>query len=355
MIEKLFWIPFVISAVIAYASTPIVIRFAWKVGLIDDPIKNKHPKKLHTTPIPRAGGIAIAIAIIVSSMLLLPLDKHLLGILSGVIFLGIVGVLDDKYEIHPLVRLLLQFVGASMPIVAGIGISFIANPLTGGLIDLSHPQLVFELFGDTKSIWILSDIFALFWIVTLMNALNMSANGVEGQLPGVTTVAALTVGILSLQYSADIAEWPIIILASITAGAFLGFLPFNAHPQKIMPAFSGAMIAGFMLGVLSILTTAKVGILLIVLAVPLIDIGYTIIRRLSQGKMPFWGDRGHLHHKLLDNGLSTKQVSLLYWAITAVLGIWALYLNTTSKLYTIIGLVLVFVLLFLWLTYRKTK
>jgi UDP-GlcNAc:undecaprenyl-phosphate GlcNAc-1-phosphate transferase len=165
-------------------------------------------------------------------------------------------------------------------------------------------------------------------------------------------IAAITIAALSLRFSADITQWPVIILASITAGAFLGFLPWHIYPQKIMPGYGGATLAGFLLAVLSILSTTKVGILVVVLGVPLVDTGYTIVRRILAGKSPVWGDRGHLHHRLLDAGWSKPKVALFYWAITAFLGLIALNLNTPSKFYTIVS-VAVFVLgLIVWLTYR---
>jgi UDP-GlcNAc:undecaprenyl-phosphate GlcNAc-1-phosphate transferase len=201
----------------------------------------------------------------------------------------------------------------------------------------------------------LSDIFALFWIVLLINFLNMGAKGVDGQLPGVAGIAALAVVFLSLKFSADITEWPVIVLAAITAGAFLGFLPFSAYPQKIMPSFSGSNLAGYLLAILSILTTAKVGVLATVLAVPLIDTGYTVIRRVLSGKSPVWGDRGHLHHKLLDNGLSRAQVAYFYWGVTAILAVAALLFNSEFKLYTIIGMSLLLAGAILWLTSRARQ
>ena len=186
-----------------------------------------------------------------------------------------------------------------------------------------------------------------------MNILNMGAKGVDGQLSGTVAVAAIVIGILSLKFSADIAQWPVIILASITAGSFLGFLPWHIYPQKIMPSFSGSNLAGFMLAILSILSTTKVGTLAVVLGVPIIDTGYTIIRRIASGKSPVWGDRGHLHHKLLDNGWSKRQVALFYWVVTAVLGVFSLSLNASLKLYTIIGVAFLVGGLLLWLTYRS--
>jgi UDP-GlcNAc:undecaprenyl-phosphate GlcNAc-1-phosphate transferase len=122
-----------------------------------------------------------------------------------------------------------------------------------------------------------------------------------------------------------------------------------------MPAFSGANIAGFMLAVLSIMSTTKVGTLLVVLGVPLVDSGYTLIRRIASGKSPFWGDRGHLHHKLLEAGLSKRQVASLYWLFSAILGAAALSLNTTFKFYTIIFIVFLVGGVLLLLTYRQSK
>jgi UDP-GlcNAc:undecaprenyl-phosphate GlcNAc-1-phosphate transferase len=187
----------------------------------------------------------------------------------------------------------------------------------------------------------------------MMNMLNMGAKGVDGQLPGVVIIACTTVALLSFKFSADITQWPIIILAAITAGAYLGFLPWNFYPQKIMPGYSGSTLAGYMLAILSIVSTTKVGVLVVSLGVPLVDTGYVILRRLISGKSPVWGDRGHLHHRLLDAGMSKKQVSLFYWAATAVLGGIALNLNTSFKLYTILGVGAFVGGLILWLTYQS--
>ncbi len=336
---------------IAYYSTPFVIKIAKKLGVIDDPKKSKHPKVIHTYPVPRMGGLAIFIAVFIASIIFLPFDKHLIGILAGAIILAIMGVLDDKYNLNPYLRLFIGFIAAGMPIIAGIGISFISSPLSG-IIDLSHPQIAFNLFGEMRTIWVISDIFALLWIVFMMNILNMGAKGIDGQLPGVVVIAAITIAALSLKFSADITQWPVIILAAITAGAFLGFLPWNFYPQKIMPGYGGSILAGYLLAILSILSTTKVGTLMVVLGIPLVDTGYTIVRRIMSGKSPVWGDRKHLHHKLLDRGLSKKQVVYLYWISTALLGFLALYLNTSTKFYTIIGVAILIGGLLLWLTYR---
>jgi UDP-GlcNAc:undecaprenyl-phosphate GlcNAc-1-phosphate transferase len=349
---KLAIIPAVLAGVLAYAITPLVIKLAKKFGIIDDPAINKHIKVIHQYPVPRAGGLATFLAILIASLIFLPLDKHLIGILIGAGLITLVGILDDKYNLNPYLRLILGFVAASAPILAGIGIAFISRP-GGGIIDLSHPQIIFEFLGKERSLWILSDLFALFWIVFIMNMLNMGAKGVDGQLPGVIVIAALAIAALSLRFSADITQWPVITLAAVTAGAYLGFLPWNFYPQKIMPGYSGSTLAGYLLAVLAILSTTKVGILMVVLGVPLVDTGYTIVRRILSGKSPVWGDRGHLHHRLLDIGWSKRRVAIFYWLITATLGLIALNLNTASKLYTMVGIIIVLGGVILWLTYRQ--
>src|SRR3972149_8116176 len=350
-ILNLVGLPLGVAAITTCLITPLVIKFAKAWGIIDDPSVHKHPKVIHTYPTPRGGSIALSLGFYLSSLIFLPLDKHVLGILAGATIIFVMGILDDKYDLNPYLRIILGFVAALAPIIAGIGISFVSSPV-GGIIDLSNPQITFSLLGVQRSVWILSDSFALIWIVLMMNILNMGAKGVDGQLTGVVIVAALTIAALSLKFSADITQWPVIILAAVTAGAYLGFLPWNFYPQKIMPGYGGSTLAGYLLAVLAILSTTKRGTLLVVLGIPLVDTGYTILRRILSGKSPVWGDRGHLHHRLLDLGWGKRRVATFYWLISALLGVLALNLNTSNKLYTMVGIAILLGGLILWLTYR---
>lgn len=352
--QLLLW-PWLLAAVISFFATPIVIKYAKRLGIMDDPKKSIHPKVIHTTPTPRGGGIPIFLALLVSSLIFLPFDKHLVGILVGALILVVMGFMDDKYNLNPYLRLIMGFVAVAAPVASGIGIAFLSNPIGGGIINLSQPQITFSLFGSSHSIWLLSDLFALIWVTFLMNMVNMGAKGVDGQLSGVVPIAALTIAFLSLRFIGDSSQWPVIILAGITAGAYLGFLPWHIYPQKIMPGYGGAILAGYLLGVVSILSTAKVGTLMVVLGIPLIDTGYTIVRRIISGKSPVWGDAGHLHHRLLAIGLSKGQVAIVYWALTAALGVAAVSLNTPNKFYTMVGVGLVLGGLILWLTYRSKR
>ncbi|MBU0619330.1 undecaprenyl/decaprenyl-phosphate alpha-N-acetylglucosaminyl 1-phosphate transferase [Patescibacteria group bacterium] len=337
------------ALVLSWLTTRLTIWFYRQRGWLDDPQTGKRNNITHQTPVPRGGGLPIFITVSLLSLVFLTPDKHLIGILLGALVLTIVGVLDDIFNLSPYLRLPLLFVAAGIVVAAGIGIPFISNPFQANqIIQLNQPQIPIYLFNKLRTIWLWADLFALVWIVGCMNFINWS-KGLDGQLPGIVVIAALTIAVLSLRFSADITQWPVIILALLVAGAYLGFLPWNFYPQKIMPGYGGGILGGFFLAVLSILATAKVGTLTVVLGVPLIDAGWVIFRRLKNKQMPVWGDRGHLHHRLLAAGWGKRRVALFYWIITALLGWLALNLNPNQKFFTIILLTCLIGALIIWL------
>ncbi|MDO8599849.1 MAG: MraY family glycosyltransferase, partial [bacterium] len=272
----------------------------------------------------------------------------------GALVVVAIGFLDDRRDTNPYMRLVAQFIAAGIVAAAGIGIAFATNPMTGGILDFSIFKFTFTTYGEVHSVWILSSLLAIVWIVSLMNSVSWSS-GVDGQLSGFTAIAALFITLSSLEYSADITQWPATILAAATFGAFLGFLPWHVFPQKIMPGFGGATLAGFMLAVLSILTATKVGTLLLILGIPIADSAIVAVRRLLQGKSPVWGDRKHLHHRLLDAGWSKQKIAIFYWGTTALLGVLALNLNAQGKLYTMVGIVLLVGGLMFWTKLNAKK
>lgn len=341
----------IISFLIAFFVTPQIIKFAKKFSITDDP-KRAHPAILHKKTIPRGGGAAIFASIFISYLLLSFFDpslinKHIVGVFLGATLVIIVGILDDKYDLSPYLRLGSNFLAVAIVVAFGVGITWIANPLGG---QIHFDEIIFRfslpeglLFGGPHSIILFADIFAFLWIAWLMNAMNWSS-GVDGQLSGITSIATLTLGFVAVKYLAtDPNQTPLAILAFITAGSFLGFLPWSFYPQKIMPGYSGGALAGFLIGVLSILAGGKLAIAAIVLAVPLVDGTWAISRRLLNRKSPVWGDKGHLHHQLLALGWKIPQIALFYYVITAALSIFALNLDGRGKFFAIIML---FILLF---------
>lgn len=347
-IQRLVLYPFSLALTISLLVTMATIWFFRRRGWVVDPSKVAHPAHIHKEPVPKGGGIPIGVAVILTSLAILPIDKHLAAILLALGLTVVVGVIDDLIGLPPLLRLGINFVAAAVIVGGGIGIAFITNPLGGGVLDLSTWRFGFELWGQHHEIWVLPDLFALLWIPFLMNAVNFSS-GVDGQASGMIAIAAGVIGWLSLQYSADITQWPVAVLAFALAGAFAGLTVFHFYPQKIMPGYGATTAAGLMLGVLSILSTTKVGTAMMVLGLPLIDAIYTIGRRLAQGKSPWLGDRGHLHHRLLQAGWGKRRVALFYWLVTAVLGALALSLTAKMKLFAILGLALAVAGLSLWL------
>jgi len=351
----LFFLPLLVASGISFLTTPLVILLAKKYGLIDNPKTHQLSKVVHQYPVPRGGGLPIFISLL-TALFFLPLNKSLAGILLGATVTLVVGLIDDKFEekISPLARLMTNFLAAGLVVGAGIGIAFITNPLTGGIIQLDQPRIVFEFLNKSHSIWVVSDLLALFWISWCMNFVGWSA-GLDGQLPGFVTIAAFVIGLLSLRFTQDVTQWPVVILAAITAGAYLGFLPWNFYPQKIMPGYGGKSLAGFLLGVLSILSGAKFATAILVLSIPLLDAIFVVWKRLAEGRSPFLGGREHLHHRLLDLGWGKRKIALFYWLGSGLMGILALNLNSQQKFYTIILLPILFIVFILWISSLSTS
>jgi len=333
---QLILVPFVLAIVLSSAITYITILVYRALGLVDRSTAKDHPKNLHTTPVPRGGGLPIFMTMMFVATMFLQFDRSLAGIFAGALILTILGVLDDIVNLSPYVRLILGVGAAAMVVRAGIGINFISNPLGTGIIN----------FEQTK--WVAEGL-AILWIVWAMNFVNMGAKGLDGQLPGVVVIAAVVMGILSFRFVNDATTWPSAYLAFALAGAYGGLLIFNVFPQKIMPGWGGGALAGYFLAVISMLSGAKVATALIVLGVPLMDVVYAIGRRIFAGRSPVWGDDQHLHHRLLKLGWSKRQVAAFYWVVTAILGTLALQLNSELKIYTIVLIAVVVGGLLLWI------
>jgi UDP-GlcNAc:undecaprenyl-phosphate/decaprenyl-phosphate GlcNAc-1-phosphate transferase len=344
------FIPFLLSGIITCLSTPLVILFAKKFGLVDDPKKRYHPAHTHIGIIPRAGGLALFIGLTTSILLFLGITKITFGLLLAAIILTGIGLLDDKKDIPPFIRLCTNTLAALCIIGAGVGIPYITNPITGGIIHLDSLRVSFSFFGS-HSILVWADIFAFLWIMWTMNIVGWSA-GVDGQMPGFVAIAACILGILSMRFTAvDATQQTVTILAFIVSGAFAGFIPWNFYPQKIMPGYGGKTLAGFFLAVLGILSYGKVGTALLVLGIPTIDAVYTLFRRIGRGKSPVLADRGHLHHELLNLGWGKRRIALFYWGVSIILGSVALAVTSQQKLFTFLLVIVGFGGFLLWIRF----
>jgi UDP-GlcNAc:undecaprenyl-phosphate/decaprenyl-phosphate GlcNAc-1-phosphate transferase len=321
---------FVLTAAIALLLTPLVRRTVRRYGIVDRP----DARRVNTRPIPRAGGIAIATAFLVvavpftllneaSDWVPTPLNIEawdLVALFVGGLAAAVIGALDDLYQLRARWQLLGQVGLALFAVVLGVGISVVNNPFGEGVIRFAAPFSV----G-----------FTVFWIVGMINSINW-IDGLDGLSTGVALIATVTLGIISL--TTQVSQPLIAVLCFALAGALLGFLRWNFHPAKIFMGTTGVQFVGYTLAVLAILGSAKVAVALLVLGVPIIDTFWIIVGRVSQRRSPFTPDRSHIHHRLLDLGLSHRDTVLVIYAICGALGLMSLLLQGVTQAYAFISL-----------------
>ncbi len=336
---------FIISFIISFLLTIPTIVLAKKLHLVTDAKKRFHPAHTHQGIIPRAGGVPIFLAIFLTSLIFIAPNKIVTGIMLSSFLLVFMGILDDYADISPYLRFIGNIVISGIVIAFGLGIPYISNPL-GGVIKLDTWQIPVNFFGS-HTIWVFADLLAIIWLTWTTNMINWS-KGVDGQLPGFVGIAAIFLGLLSQRFIAhDISVTTVTLLSFIIAGAYIGFLPFNFYPQKIMPGYGGGGLAGFLLGILAILSFGKVGTAILILSIPMIDAIYTMIRRIKKFKSPFKADWGHLHHRLIEIGWGKRRIAIFYWFITFILGVASLFLKGIEKVivFVTIALLLFFFIL----------
>lgn len=319
-------IAFLLAFITAFVITPYTIRLAKKVGAVDIP----NDRRVNKKPMPRLGGLAVIAGFLVSVIYLVisasiegkinlledGLNIKLLGILGGMLVLGIVCYIDDVKDIKPLVKLAGQVVAAILVASSGVLIDNFTIPFKENSFVLN------EVF---------SFILTVGWIIGITNAINL-IDGLDGLSSGITLISCLSlVVVFALNESPLIA----IILITALAGAIVGFLPYNFNPAKTFIGDVGSNFMGFALAIISILGVAKTytAIVLIapimILALPIFDTIWAIIRRIIKSKSikgVFKADRGHLHHRLMAKGYTQKQSVLILYGATATLGMTAIIL-----------------------------
>jgi UDP-GlcNAc:undecaprenyl-phosphate GlcNAc-1-phosphate transferase len=331
------------AALVTSVLTPLARRLAVAADAMDRP----NHRRVNVKPIARGGGLAIAAGYLAVAGVVAfagaagvgpPVPAALTAgqlaiLLAGSGLAAGIGTLDDILDLRARWQLVGQVVAASLVLVAGIAVGSIDNPFASG-----DTILLGGAFGAA---------FTLVWVVGVINSINF-IDGLDGLSSGIGVIAAVTLGILSL--TASVAQPFVAVLCFALAGSLIGFLRWNFHPASIFAGTSGVMFVGFTLAVLSILGTAKVAVALLVLGVPIIDTFWIIIRRLAAGRSPFTPDRGHIHHRLLDLGLSHRQTVVLIYAICAGLGALSLILSAAGQVYAFLGVLVGFGLLLFALT-----
>lgn len=306
-------------------------------------------RKIHRGKIPYGGGLAIFVSFfMVVAIVFWGTDyfslnvtyKELLAIFIGGLVLMIGGLLDDLYVLRARQQIWFPVLAAVIVVAFGVGPSFVTNPF-GGSIDLDKYNLGFIT---------LANILVFLWLMGMMFTTKF-LDGLDGLVGGVVSIGALMIGFLSLQnqwYQPDTA-----LLSIVFAGAVLGFLVWNFHPAKIFLGEGGSLFTGFMLGSLAIISGGKIATTLLVIGIPMLDVGRVIMARLKKGKPIYQGDNEHLHYKLLKSGLSHKQAVLLLYSISFLFGITTLFLQSRQKLMALAFLFVLMLLLGVWVSRKE--
>ena len=299
---------FLTAAGLVLLLTPLVARLAPIVGGVDD--KADRPRVHGSRPIPRIGGVAIVIGIVVPMVVYIKPEGRYLGILLGALMVAALGLIDDIKGINASVKMVGIVVAALIPVV-GFGMTWenVGLPLVGN----------FDLGWAAYPL-------TIFWIAALANLVNL-IDGMDSLASGIVAIAAGSFAILAASFArADAAA-----LAAIICGATLAFLRHNYHPAKVFMGDTGALALGFLLACVAVqgvlktaATIALVGPLL-VLAVPILDTSFVIAKRLKYKRSPFSPDQNHFYHRFMRIGFSQRRTA-------AYLHLWALLLSAYALL-----------------------
>ncbi len=317
------------AAAISFAATPGVKWLAVKVGAVDVP---KDDRRMHDHPIPRMGGLAIAVAFGVCVALYGSIDEQLRGMLLGAAIILAVGMVDDRNALPALPKLFAQIAAGTIVAMHGCTVRYLTNPFSPEPFDLG----------------LLAGPVTVFWIVLMTNAVNF-IDGLDGLAVG---VSAISTGFM-LIIAWLLEEFEVAVILAALLGACLGFLPFNFNPAKIFMGDTGSTFLGFVLAVLSVrglfklYTTISFMIPFLILGVPFFDITFAVVRRLWRRQNPMTADRGHLHHRLIDMGLGQKRSVVIVYMLTGVLGVAAVLLTNAggARAFILLAAVLVVALL----------
>jgi UDP-GlcNAc:undecaprenyl-phosphate GlcNAc-1-phosphate transferase len=305
---------FIASALVALLTTPLAKLLAIRAGALARP-GGRH---IHEASIPSWGGLAIACGFLLAGPVAAALfdlprlhPRQLIGLLTGAGLIIAMGVVDDRFHIPARYKLIGQIIAAAILPFFGISITMISNPF--------GPEAIFP---STWLDWGLT----IAWVVAATNAINL-IDGLDGLAAGVSAISCLALATIGLMRG----QAEVALLAVVLGGAAIGFLPWNFHPAKIFMGDTGAYFLGFIIGGITVLGAFKIAasiaifIPILVLAIPLLEASLSISRRYLRGQPIFTADREHLHHRMLDMGMSQRQIALFMYCVTAfccVIAIW---------------------------------
>jgi UDP-GlcNAc:undecaprenyl-phosphate GlcNAc-1-phosphate transferase len=330
---------FALAALVTLIATPFVRRYALRLGVVDRP----EARRVNTQVVARGGGLAIGFGFVSVSLIMLALNAigglhfvdepavvqtpQVVALLGGAALAVAIGFLDDRFQLRARWQFVGQFALGGVAVALGVLVTTVNVPFASNGIPIAGAIAI---------------VGTLVWIVGMINSINF-IDGLDGLSSGIALIAVVTLGIISMVGVGTSEPEPYVgLFCFVLAGALAGFLRWNFHPASIFPGTSGILLVGYSLAVLSVLGAAKVAVALLVLGVPIIDAFWIIVRRLAARRSPFAPDRGHIHHRLLDLGLSHRASVLVIYGVCVMLALLSLRLSGTGQIYAFMGLVMVF-------------
>jgi len=319
-----------VAFAISYAATPIVKILAFKIGAVDVP---KDERRMHKKPIATIGGVAIFYGALISILCFCNIDHQLMGILLGAVIIVTLGVLDDVLDLSALLKFVIQICAALIVVFHGVQIDHFTNPF-------------FWQNNQYISLGIWSIPITVFWIVGVTNAFNL-IDGLDGLSVSVSAISAISLFSIAVLTG----ETNLAIFAAAIAGSCFGFLPYNKYPAKLFMGDAGSTFLGFIFGSISVMGLFKgyaaisMSVPFLILALPIFDTSFAIIRRISKGQSPMHPDRGHLHHRLIDMGFNQKQTVTILCITSGLLSLSAVVLMLSGFERALIFILAVMVLL----------
>jgi UDP-GlcNAc:undecaprenyl-phosphate GlcNAc-1-phosphate transferase len=315
---------------LALAVTPPVRRWAFKCGAVDRP----EARKVHRRLMPRMGGMAVYIGFVTAVLLTREITPQVAGLLAGGSLILLIGILDDTRGLSPRLKLAGQVAAALAVIPFGLKVEFLTNPFGGDAIDLG----------------LLAIPVTVLWLVSVTNAVNL-IDGLDGLASGTSSIAALTLAAvvwidIGNNNGGSSGQGDAVALALILVAAVLGFLRYNFYPARIFLGDSGSMFLGFSVAALAVMGLAKVAtfisvvVPMVVLGIPILDTLFAIVRRLFGRRPIFSPDKEHLHHRLMDLGLSHRQTVLSIYAVNLLLGLSAIVMTLLTPKQAVLMLLL---------------
>jgi len=355
-------IQFVVTIIGAFALsigiTALVRRSMLRNKILDVP---NSERKIHQQPIPLGGGIAVYLALAVSVFFLywagwLTDDRVSGRLLVSLCIAGAVlvvgGLLDDKIRLNWYQQLSFPILATMIMIFSGLEISFVSNPIGSGLLHLNQWNIPISVLGNEWSFSPIADVLLFLWLIGMMYTTKL-LDGIDGLTTSISSIAALIIFIVSLTWDRTGSTTSFLALALVGSG--VGFLLWNWNPAKIFLGEGGSTFFGFMLAVLAVISGGKIATALLVMGIPILDVAWIIFRRMRTGSKLYVGDAKHLHFRLLNAGLSQRQVVIFLSLLSLLFGSVSFFFTTNGKLIALSALIIVMIVLARILVTRHEK